>query len=132
MSTFWQVSLPSSLYARCLLTSGRVPMLLETSVARLSSNYRTLTARLRDLGIKYIPCRSGFGLYARLAPNAETWDEEAAMVRKIREHGAAVQAGKTTSGGVDGGKGWARISFAITEEMLREGLARIETALKAH
>ena len=129
--SFWQSSLPNALYARKLLGSERALELVKINSARLSANYAMLTARLRKLGIEYISCRAGFGLYARLEPNADSWDVEAALVARLRDHGVAVHPGRVASGGVDGEMGWVRISFAVTSEILAEGLDRIEKALRS-
>ena len=102
---------------------------MKLNSARLSANYATLTARLRKLGIEYISCRAGFGLYARLVPHADSWEAEAALVARLRDHGIAVHPGRVASGGVDGEMGWVRLSFAVTPEMLAEGLDRIEKTL---
>ena len=129
--TFWQAAQPSALFARALLASDRLPELVKLNQHRLAANYATLKSLLRKLNIKYIPCRAGFGAFARIAPEAEDEAGEMAVLGKLRKAGVAVLPGKYASGGgIDGKWGWVKISIAVAESTLEEGLKRLEKGLK--
>jgi len=65
---------------------------------------------------------------ARLAPMAETWEDETAMIVRLREIGLLVSPGRIYHF-IE--KGWARVSFALEKTVLEEALRRMHSALKS-
>ena len=62
---------------------------------------------------------------ARVAPKAASWEDESAIVGKIKEAGVLVSAGRAYHG-PGSEKGWARVGFAVPKEQLIEGVRRME------
>ncbi|KAJ9488957.1 hypothetical protein VN97_g4320 [Penicillium thymicola] len=119
----------SSLITKTLLTSPRLPELLTLSSLRLGRLYMILTVFLKTRGIEYIPASTGLFVFARLAPNATKWEEEAAMVRRLKEAGVLVGPGKIYHT-AEGDKGWVRLTFALREDILQQGLQRLQRGLE--
>jgi aspartate/methionine/tyrosine aminotransferase len=67
-------------------------------------------------------------IFARIAKDAQTWEEEAAVVGKLKESGVLVQPGKMW-GGIDGEKGWVRFLFAVKKEVMRDALEKMRKVL---
>jgi gliotoxin/aspirochlorine biosynthesis aminotransferase len=65
-------------------------------------------------------------VFAKVAPGATTWDEEATAVERLREGGVKVSPGRSYNGSEEE-KGWARITFAVPEDVLNEGMARLKS-----
>lgn len=61
--------------------------------------------------------------------NAEKWEEEAAMVKKLEVGGVSVVSGKHY-GSIDGEKSWIRMLFAVQVDVMKEALGRMEKVLK--
>lgn len=79
--------------------------------------------------IKYMPANAGLSIFARLAPSAKTWDDEAAMVGRLRAAGVLVSPGRQYHG-MQREKGWVRLSFSVAKPQLQEALRRIGNALE--
>ncbi|KAJ5107491.1 hypothetical protein N7456_004166 [Penicillium angulare] len=119
----------SSLVAKSLLTSPRLPQLIELSSQRLSMLYGILTKFLKTRGIEYIPASAGLFVFARLAPGAMTWQDEMAMIHQLKDGGVLVGPGRVYHT-ADSGKGWARLTFSLKEATLRQGLERLGKVLE--
>jgi len=65
---------------------------------------------------------------ARLAPRAESWEDETAMIVRLREIGVSVSPGRIYHF-IE--KGWARVSFAVEKTVLEEALRRMHSSLKS-
>ena len=65
-------------------------------------------------------------MFARIAPVASSWEEEAEAVGELREAGVLVHPGKRFEALEPG---WARITFALPDAILEEGLGRLEDGL---
>lgn len=118
----------SSLSAICaikLLASPQLPSLLAKNAERLSNAYKTLTEFFKKYGIAYFPANAGLYVFARLT-HAETWDEEAEAINKLKSAGVLVSGGKAYHG-PESEKGWARVLFAVEPEVLKEAIRRMET-----
>lgn len=72
-----------------------------------------------------MPANAGVFVFVKVASGATTWDDEEALVELLREAGLKVSPGKVFRGSEDE-KGWVRITFAIPEDQLREGVARLK------
>lgn len=120
-----QLSLLSALSATSLLSSPTLPLLVALSSARLAESYILVTTFFIRHHIDYIPVNAGLNIFARLAPSAKTWEDESAIITKLKAKGVVVQGG----GSYLKEKGWVRISFAREEHLLQEALHRIIAAL---
>lgn len=80
-------------------------------------------------GIKYIPVNAGLSIFARLAPNARSRDEEMEIVQHLKNAGVVVNNAGGSFHKTFKEKGWVRMSFSIEPNQLHEALTRIELAL---
>ena len=129
-STYWQTSTLSNMYATALLESEKMPNLIALNTKRLTHGYDILTSALREWGVDFIPVSAGFLVFAKLAKNSTTLNEEENFVRKLRENGVLVAPGRL-AGEFKGTMGWVRIQFSVPEETLRNGLDRIGKTLRS-
>jgi aspartate/methionine/tyrosine aminotransferase len=106
-----------------LLNSPELPTLLSTTRSRLAACYKIVVDTLTELGIEVFPSTAGLWLNAKVK-DAETAD----VIEKGREKGVIVGRG-TEFNGVEGENGWIKITFALPEEILKEGMERLKAAL---
>ncbi|KAL2869632.1 O-methyltransferase gliM [Aspergillus lucknowensis] len=88
--TSTEVSSLSTLCSMALLASGDLPKLIELNQKRLSLSYRAVIATLESHGVEYIPATAGLCVFARLAPDAKTLDDEISFQRHLRDSGLLV------------------------------------------
>ena len=119
-----QVSALTSLFVCSLLLHHSLPDLIEINRRRLRENYDMLTEFFISCYIPYVPCNAGLYVFAQMAIDAQTWDDEADMVQKLKESGVLVSAGRAYHI-PEADKGWMRIGFAVDKEILREAIARM-------
>jgi aspartate/methionine/tyrosine aminotransferase len=120
----------STVFATGLLNSPRLSSLIDLNAERLSKAYTTLTTFFKNYQIQYIPCNAGIYLFVKIAPKAKTWEDEAAMVERLKNAGVLVSSGRAYHG-PETEKGWARISFAVKPSDLEEAIRRMKTVYKA-
>ncbi|KAI0455771.1 putative ACC synthase [Xylaria acuta] len=111
-----------------LLSSPDLPQLFELNAKRLSEAYLLLTVVLKKHGIQYIPANQTPFLFARLVPDAQTWEEEAEFGQMCKDAGVAISNGKSYHL-PECEKGWARLNFAIEPASLAEALKRLDSVL---
>ncbi|KAM0304914.1 hypothetical protein ACHAO8_011367 [Botrytis cinerea] len=128
ISNYMQTSNLNNLCVMALFHSPSLPSIINSLKHQLTRNYGWLTEALNRWEIEYIPTHAGFHVFARLAKNAQSWGDEAAVVKQLFDAGVMVVPGKNF-GGVDGEFGWVRLSFSIEEKKLRDGLWRIGQTL---
>ena len=63
---------------------------------------------------------------AKLAPRAQSWEDEAYAFRQYLQAGVLV-APERVYHMPEGQKGWMRMSFAVDNKLLAEAIARIES-----
>ncbi|KAF7128641.1 hypothetical protein CNMCM5793_003492 [Aspergillus hiratsukae] len=117
-----QVSSLTALCTTSLLTSAKLPQLIQFNSERLLDCYRLLTDFLDSRRIEYVPATAGLFVFARLMPTAKSWDDEAKLKQSLQKKGLLVSPGKLyhlTSGQ----KGWFRLTFAIPKDQLTEAVA---------
>ncbi|KAI9647508.1 hypothetical protein NHQ30_003893 [Ciborinia camelliae] len=124
ISNYMQTSTLNNLCVTALFNSPQLPSIINSFKHQLTRNYGWLTKALDKWGIEYIPTHAGFHIFAKLAKNAQNWDDEAAVVKQLFDAGVLVIPGKNF-GGIDGEVGWIRLSFSIHEKELLDGLWRI-------
>lgn len=93
----------------------------------LSRNYNILTTLCSRNKIRYIPAYAGLFMLAKLAPHAQTWEDEAAMVQKAKDAGVSISPGYSYHI-VESERGWARVTFAVEPSVFDEALRRLEGA----
>ena len=128
LSAYWQTSALSNVVALSLLRSEKLPGLLKLNSERLTSSYRLLTETLVRWGTRFVPANAGLFVLVQVVEGAQTWEDEAAMVRSVADAGVSVAPGRRFDGG-ETAKGWIRITFAVPTETLQEALLRMEGCL---
>ncbi|PQE16312.1 1-aminocyclopropane-1-carboxylate synthase 1 protein [Rutstroemia sp. NJR-2017a WRK4] len=128
LATYNQVSSLSSLFMTYLLNSPELSKLLKTNTSRIAKHYSLLSSTLRDLGVEFLPANSGFFVFARLATGNDSWESEENIVKRLREYGVLVSAGREF-GGSESEKGWVRITLAVPPEKFEESVKRIKRCL---
>ena len=91
------------------------------------SSYEKLKAFFEENSIEYLPCEATTFVLARLAPNAQTRDDERAAVTFYREAGVLFFTAADYRM-PPGFRGWMRVSFAIEPERFRIAMERLKTA----
>jgi aspartate/methionine/tyrosine aminotransferase len=119
-----QISTLTSTFVTALLTAPDLDDLIRLNAKRLTKAYATITDFFKEVSIPYIPCNAGLYVFAKLAPKAETWQDECAVVTKLKEAGVLVSSGKAYHG-PEGEKGWARVGFAVEPKELDEAIERM-------
>lgn len=107
-----QTSSLSSIATEALLGSPCLPTLLRLNKERLGAAYKKLTEFFLSCGIEFVPVDAGLYVFARVAPAAKTWEDEAAVVARMKDAGVLISRGKAYHV-VEKEKGWARITFAV-------------------
>lgn len=116
----------STLLLTHLLTWPQLPTLLSLTSSRLSASYSLLSTLLSKHAIPFIPPSHGLFLFARLCKTATSAvDEEAFFEDMYREAGVRVSEGRNYKG-VEGKFGWARVTFSLAPERMREGCERLD------
>ena len=128
LSAYWQTSALSSVVALSLLRSEKLPGLVKLNSERLSSSYKVLTDTLARWGTRFVPANAGLFVFVQVVEGAQTWEDEAAMVKSMADAGVIVAPGRRFDGG-ESAKGWVRITFAVPTETLQEALLRMEGCL---
>ncbi|EFE29743.1 aminotransferase GliI [Trichophyton benhamiae CBS 112371] len=111
-----------------LLTSPKLPDLLQLNSQRLKEAYTTITDFFKRKGIRYIPVNSAPYVFARLVPNAQSWEEESFMIGQLKLAGVVVSSGKAYHVNEEE-KGWCRMTFALERSRLEEAIKRMETVI---
>lgn len=119
------VSVLSTVFAKEVLASPQLPKLLTLSATKLAETYTILTTAFKATGIEYFPSCATVFVLARLAPHAATWDEEILALRAYMQAGVAIVPGRAYHM-PEGQKGWMRVTFAVSNEDLAEGIRRIK------
>ena len=79
--------------------------------------------------IPYIPSNAGLYVFAKIAPEAQEWEDEQLMLRRLKDVGVVVSAGRGYHVG-ETEKGWARVGFAVESDRLQEALTRMSWVFK--
>lgn len=117
------ISTMSAVVTTELLLSPELPSLMALNSERLLERYITLTDFLKRKNIIYYPCNASLSILAKVVPNAETWEEEAAVVQAAQKVGVLIGSGARYH--VEE-KGWVRITFAVSKLELEEAINRLD------
>jgi aspartate/methionine/tyrosine aminotransferase len=126
-----QISALSTIFVTSLLTSPKLPSLIDLNSNRLSIAYQKLTSLFKNYDIPYIPCNAGLYVFARLAKDATSWDDESMLVTRMKEAGVLVSPGKAYHG-PEHEKGWMRVGFAVKDEDLEKATKRMASVLETN
>ncbi|KAH7396693.1 pyridoxal phosphate-dependent transferase [Phaeosphaeria sp. MPI-PUGE-AT-0046c] len=96
---------------------------------RLSAAYSLLAAMLTKHAIEFIAPSHGLFLFARLGKHASTAAEEKVCFEALEREGVRVGEGRFYRG-VEGKFGWARVSFSLGPDVMREGMGRLDRFLE--
>ena len=120
----------SSIFVSNLLTSLELPKLIQLNAQRLLQAYVSLTDVLKKHMVRYVPACQGLYLFAKIAPEATSWEDESAAIEKYKDAGVLISGGRGYHG-PESEKGWARIGFAVEERQMKEAVLRIDRVLSA-
>ncbi|OCL14891.1 PLP-dependent transferase [Glonium stellatum] len=126
LATNTQISSLSTIFVTSLLTSKELPSLIMKNSERLAAAYKSLADFFKKQHIPYYPCNAGLYMFAQLAPDVKTWEEESSIIQKLKEAGVIVSAGRSYNG-PETEKGWARVGFAVDALELEEAIRRMRT-----
>lgn len=111
---------------RLLSNLSELESLVELSKCRLRSAAALVVDFLILHRIPFYKPAAGVYIWAKLGKDGSTWEDEGALTSKFAAEGVFVGTGADYS---NADPGWFRLSFAIPQEELIEGLQRIEKAL---
>lgn len=121
LASHTQTSTLSAICVSAILTSPLINWLLAINSDRLAVAYSMVVSVLKRHRLRYIPSYAGLYLFARIAPDCKTWEEESRVVQRLKQEGVLVSGGRGYHG-PESEKGWARIGFAIPEKQLVSAL----------
>jgi aspartate/methionine/tyrosine aminotransferase len=116
-----QMSSLSAIATKRLLESPNLPSLFKLNRERLAEAYKKITSFFVSCGIEFFPVTAGLYVFARLAPEARTWEDEAATIARIKDAGVLISPGKAYHV-PEKEKGWARITFAVEPADLEKAI----------
>ncbi|KAI0392798.1 PLP-dependent transferase [Xylariaceae sp. FL0594] len=123
-----QMSSLTAVAATSLLQSPALSRLLQVNSGRLAISYARMTSFLKNRGLEYVAANMGPFLFARLAPHAQSVEDEKRLVETCKECGVSVSTGGSYHV-ADAVKGWTKLTFALRPEALDVALKRLATAL---
>eukprot|EP00741_Cyanophora_paradoxa_P021389 tig00021350_g20648.t1 len=100
---------------------------LASHQARLLAAHDRTVAVLADLDVPRVPASAGLFVWAKLAPEAESEEDEARVFEALGSEGVYVMPGAQFHCPEPG---WFRIVFAQEEGVLEEGLRRLAAAVR--
>lgn len=95
---------------------------------RLANAYAILEIFLQRRDIPYIRATAGCYVFAKLAKHARSWEDEGDLVKLLQDEDVLVASGRGYAN-PDTEAGWMRLSFAVEEAKLQEGIRRIDRVL---
>ncbi|KAF2728218.1 PLP-dependent transferase [Polyplosphaeria fusca] len=126
--TATHVNSVSMLYLRSLLTWSQLPTLLKLGSERLTASCRLLLDALQQWNVTFVQPTHGILVFAKLAKNVKSAEEEKTFFQRLAAHGVAVSPGQFYNG-VELDYGWARIRFAVSLNDMRMAIAKMSTFL---
>ncbi|KAJ8069767.1 hypothetical protein OCU04_000185 [Sclerotinia nivalis] len=130
LASHTQTSTLSSICASAILASPRVSLLIAINSDRLAVAYSMVVSVLKKHRLRYIPSYAGLYLFAQIAPDCKTWEEEGRAVQRLKHEGVLVSGGRGYHG-PESEKGWARIGFAIPKQQLASALEIMDKVFEA-
>ena len=126
----YNISILSVLLTSAVLESPDLSSMIKVNAQRFAQSYTVLTSFLRKKSLPYLPCNAAPFVLVNLAPEAETWEEEAIIIQKLRDAGVWVSPGRSHHM-PEYAKGWARVTFALEPREMEKALSRMETLFAA-
>lgn len=112
--------------APMLSDTARLEQLVNLNTERLRTAARIAIQFAEFHGLSYYKPVAGLYIWLRLSEGCDTFDDEEALVQKCSRGGVFVGSGADYS---EPQPGWFRLTFALPEHKLLEGLRRIEEAM---
>ncbi|RYC64399.1 hypothetical protein CHU98_g1800 [Xylaria longipes] len=125
------VSSLSILFARALLTSPQLHMIIQLNSSRLATAYERTRVFFEENSIEYLPCEVATFVLARLAPYSQTKEDEKAAVAFYQKAGILFFSAADYCMPPDF-KGWMRVSFAVATERLDIAMDRLKAAYEIY
>ncbi|TGO66895.1 hypothetical protein BOTNAR_0052g00310 [Botryotinia narcissicola] len=116
----------SSLRDALALASHMNVSTMSTVYATSLLRYTQMIALFNKHNIKYFPCNAGLFILARIVPEG-TWAKESEIVDFLERNGVSIGPGKRYDVLEPG---WARISFAMEQEVLNLAIERMDKLFK--
>ncbi|KAI0517010.1 1-aminocyclopropane-1-carboxylate synthase 7 [Xylaria bambusicola] len=123
-----QVSSLAAVATAALLTSSELPRLLKLNAERLSESYLKIRDVLKKYCIDHIPTSRSPYVFAKIAPNLETWEEEDVIIKIFRSEGLQISMARSYHV-PENEKGWTRLNFALEPSKLDEALTRLDRGI---
>ena len=114
----------STVFAKAIVSSECLPMIINLNSTRLAKAYRRLTTIFDRYGICYLPCDAGHFVLAKLVRKTET--KESAIMDQLNQAGVLISPGYAYH---IAERGWTRVSFAVRSQELLEAIKRMKTVL---
>ncbi|KAI8946247.1 aminotransferase GliI-like protein [Xylaria longipes] len=125
------VSSLSILFARALLTSPQLHMIIQLNSSRLATAYERTRVFFEENSIEYLSCEVATFVLARLAPYSQTKEDEKAAVAFYQKAGILFFSAADYCMPPDF-KGWMRVSFAVATERLDIAMNRLKAAYEIY
>ncbi|KAI4288896.1 MAG: hypothetical protein L6R35_001841 [Caloplaca aegaea] len=140
------LSSPSMLMAKALFSSEKLHAIVKLTRVRLARAYQIVEAQLKRWEIEMVEPRAGVFVWARLLKPSQherftiatkgalkddvSGGRDMQQIEKLRNSGVLISPGQQYHlAAWPREQGWVRITFAVEESQLREGLRIIETTL---
>ncbi|KAF2187328.1 PLP-dependent transferase [Zopfia rhizophila CBS 207.26] len=113
-----------TLYLTSLLNWSKLPTLIALNSERLTESYRLLAEAFEKWNIEFIPPTEGLFLFAKLAKDVKTVEEETSFFSRLTGHGIRVSPGRLYNG-LHTELGWARMKFSVPADVMAAALAKL-------
>ncbi|PQE03584.1 aspartate aminotransferase protein [Rutstroemia sp. NJR-2017a BVV2] len=122
----WASSLSDHVWTLMLTDRSFLDFYFSTFRERMSASYEFCAAMLRERGIEYIPSYAGPFIWVSLKPflpgGKHTLEAERVLSKRMLDNGIWLATGEAFKSET---AGWYRITFAMSEEDVKFGLARL-------
>ncbi|KAL1641562.1 hypothetical protein SLS61_010077 [Didymella pomorum] len=126
--TATHASTVSTLYLSSLLSSSHLPTLFALNSERLTASYHILADCLKEWNVEFVEPTHGLFVFARLAKDLRTVEQEQSRFAQLLQAGVKVSPGHSYRG-KEGEFGWARIRYSLEEAMMRDAAAKLDAFL---
>lgn len=126
--TATHASTVSTLYLSSLLSSSHLPTLFALNSERLTASYHILADCLKEWNVEFVEPTHGLFVFARLAKDLRTVEQEQSRFAQLLQAGVKVSPGHSYRG-KEGEFGWARIRYSLEEAMMRDAVAKLDAFL---
>ena len=122
-------SLTATAFTALLQDGAMLNNLIALNKKRLANAYIIISNFLRARKIQYVASTAGVYVWVKLSDRVETWEQEAKLQDCIMAEHVVVSAGRSYASPKPG---WFRVSFAIGDNELYEGLKRLSAGINEY